>query len=188
MKIAITGGIGSGKSLVSKYLSDKGYPVFSCDKIYKEICDNREYLKKLSELFGNEAIKNGKINRKYLSDLVFHDKESLKKLNGLSHPMIMSELMRKMDGEEGVVFAEVPLLFEGNYENLFDKIIIVYRPLQKRILSIMERDGIAEEEALSRINHQVDYEEKIKQNDFIIYNDGDIAALKRNIEKILHEI
>lgn len=188
MKIAITGGIGSGKSLVSKYLSERGYPVFSCDKIYEEICGSREYLKKLSELFGVEAVKNEKINRKYLSDLVFHDKESLKKLNGLSHPMIMSELMKKMDGEEGAVFAEVPLLFEGNFEHLFDKIIIVYRPLQKRILSIMERDGATEEEALSRINHQVDYEEKIKQNDFVIYNDGDIAELKRKTEEILHEI
>ena len=91
MKIAITGGIGSGKSVVVTLLKESGYAVFSCDEIYKEIILSRKYVQKIEELFP-EAVVNGQIDRKKLGEIVFADEEKRKHLNTLSHPIIMQSL------------------------------------------------------------------------------------------------
>ena len=139
-KIAITGGIGSGKSTVLQYLKEKSYIVFSCDEIYRDLSNTYEFIEKLKKLFP-DAIVDGKLDRKKLSNIVFKDKEELLKLNRLTHPLIMEKLLYEMEkASSGVVFAEVPLLFEGNYQTKFDYVIVVVRDLNDRIEAIKLRD------------------------------------------------
>lgn len=191
-KIAITGGIGSGKSTVLQYLKEKGYFVFSCDEIYKDLSDTVEFIEKLKELFP-VAIVDGKLERKKLSNIVFNDKEKLLKLNKLTHPLIMKKLLDEMEKtSSGIVFAEVPLLFEENYQTKFDCVIVVRRELNDRIEAIKSRDRGSEEEILQRIHAQFDYDNKLKafenKNIYILENKNSIPTLKMNMDKILLEI
>ena len=186
--IAITGGIGSGKSSAAKFLSEMGYPVFSCDEIYQEVILSLDYIEKVTNLFP-ECIVNGRIDKKILAQIVFSDKSKLTRLNGIAHPLIMEKLFEKMyNCNQELVFAEVPLLFEGNYEDKFDSVIVIMRNKEKRIQSIISRDGITREQALDRINAQFDYDnsnERFKNcNAILIENNGTIEELKTQIQKI----
>ena len=186
--IAITGGIGSGKSSAAKFLSEMGYPVFSCDEIYQEVILSLDYIEKVTNLFP-ECIVNGRIDKKILAQIVFTDKSKLTRLNGIAHPLIMEKLFEKMyNCNQELVFAEVPLLFEGNYEDKFDSVIVIMRNKEKRIQSIISRDGITREQALDRINAQFDYDnsnERFKNcNAILIENNGTIVELKTQIQKI----
>ena len=186
--IAITGGIGSGKSSASRFLLEIGYPVFSCDEIYREVILSPSYIQKIASLFP-KCVVDGNIDKKILAGIVFNDEEKLALLNGIAHPLIMDALFKKMQAcKEDIVFAEVPLLFEGNYENKFDSVIVIIRDIEMRIRSIMVRDGITKEEALNRIAVQFDYENsngRFKNcNAILIENNGTIEELKIKIQKL----
>ena len=186
--IAITGGIGSGKSSAAQFLLEMGYPVFSCDEIYREVILSSSYIQKIASLFP-ECVVDGNIDKKILAKIVFSDEEKLALLNGIAHPLIMDALFKKMQAcKEDIVFAEVPLLFEGNYENKFDSVIVIIRDIEMRIRSIMVRDGITKEEALNRIAVQFDYENsngRFKNcNAILIENNGTIEELKIKIQKL----
>ncbi len=186
-KIAITGGIGSGKSCVLHIFGEMGYPIFSCDEIYREIIDMPEYIQKIEGIFP-ECIVDGKIDRKILSKTVFQNRELLSKLNSIAHPLIMQRLLGRMDEcASETVFAEVPLLFEGNYENLFDKIIVVLRKQAERIESVVERDQISSVEVKNRISSQFNFDDpknanRLKNcNVIFLKNEGGLSALKNKI-------
>ena len=193
-KIAITGGIGSGKSTVSAYIKEQGYPVFSCDEIYKEIITTPTYVNAIQKVFPN-VIHNGEIDRKRLSEQVFTDEKKRLRLNAVAHPLIMQRLMEKMQAcTSELIFAEVPLLFEGGYQNLFDQIIIVKRSVEQRIQSVCERDGLTREQAQMRMCAQIDYDgeqmHKLEQmsNVFILQNDKDVSHLKIATDTILNRL
>ena len=184
--IAITGGIGSGKSTVLHVLEEMGYAVFSCDEIYREVILSAFYIKKISEIFP-ECIVDGQIDRKRLAEIVFNDKEKLLLLNGLAHPLIMECLFEKMRAcKNDIVFAEVPLLFEGNYEEKFDGVIVVMRNREDRIRSITLRDNISRESAINKMSMQFDYEQgelRFKNcNAFILENNSTPNDLKLKIQ------
>ena len=189
--VALTGGIGSGKSLVAHFLREMGYPVFSCDELYKEVIESDEYIQKLKILFPT-AVQDGKVDRKTLSEVVFNDEDQLERLNSLAHPLIMDLLMKKMKAcGERLAFAEVPLLFEGNFENLFDKVIYIARDKTQRVQAVLQRDGLSVEDVEKRIQCQFDgdtvsgQERLKKSNAIVIYNNGDKESLK---EKILETL
>lgn len=192
-KIAITGGIGSGKSTVVAYLRKKGYTVFSCDEIYHEIMRSHAYIKQIKNVFPN-VVENGKINRKRLAEIVFSNPEKRQQLNDISHPMIMDKLQFDIKTiQNDVVFVEVPLLFEGNYEYLFDEIIVVVRALNERISSVCQRDGITVEQAQNRINAQMNYDDvsylsKSNKKILMLYNQGKKECLQNGIDEILKGI
>lgn len=184
-KIAVTGGIGSGKSSVLEFLAERGFPTFSCDEIYKEIILTPTYIQKISKIFPR-CIEDGKINRKILSQIVFNNPENLARLNAISHPLIMETLFDKMNAcNQESVFAEVPLLFEGNYEGLFDGVLVVLREKEQRIQAIMNRDAINREEALRKIAMQFDYDNPQNRfedcNAILIYNDENLEELKSKV-------
>lgn len=187
MKIAITGGIGSGKSTLTKAFKKMGYPCFSCDEIYKEIFEEDEYKNALVSALGADILTDGKLDRKKISAAVFSDKEKLALLNGAAHPLVIKRLKEKTD-KYPLSFAEVPLLFEGGYENDFDKVIIVYRAKEERILSVMERDGCARGEVERRMACQVDYDKLINCGYAVIYNDGDENALRQKAEWFIESL
>ena len=190
-KIAITGGIGSGKSTLLNYLKECGYSVLSCDEIYKDVIQSSEYIKQIAELFPNVITQN-KIDRVKLSELVFNNEEKRKLLNSVAHPLIMKNLFEQMGKfEKDFVFAEVPLLFEGAYEDLFDGVIVLKRNINNRIEALKLRDGIYSENAKKRIAAQFDYDVKGNENRlkkghiYIIENDGSINDLIKSLNELL---
>ena len=156
-KIALTGGIGSGKSTVLSILKQMGYPVYSCDEIYREILESQAYVKKVEALFPS-CIESGRINRGKLAEIVFKDEEKRKKLNALAHPLIMKTLIERMESEPNLSVAEVPLLWEGNYQELFDYIFIVTRNKDARVQAVLQRDKTTVEKVKGRMAAQVDYD------------------------------
>ena len=186
-KVAVTGGIGSGKSLALRYIAQMGYPVYSCDEIYKTIIQSKEYIDKVSDFFPDVVV-NGNISRELLAKYVFNNLDNRRKINMIAHPLIMQDLYAKMyNCESMLVFAEVPLLFEGNFENDFDHILYIYRDKAKRIESIIDRDGISNIDAEQRIAAQfnpdsIDGQKRLKEaNAYIIENNGTLDALYQKI-------
>jgi dephospho-CoA kinase len=189
-RIAVTGGIGSGKSLALQRIAELGYPIYSCDEIYKNVIKSKAYIRQIEGVFPS-CIVNGEIDRRKLSELVFAGEENLAKLNAIAHPLIMKELFSKMDEDKGLVFAEVPLLFEGGFENLFDCVIVIKRNLRERINATMKRDGLDESAIKKRIGSQFDYDTKegltrMKNcNAILLENNGTEQELKRALEQTL---
>ncbi len=190
-RIAVTGGIGSGKSTVIDIIRKKGYPVFSCDIIYAQLLQEKEYIEKLQNLFPETVIK-GQIDKTRLSRIIFNDSLSRKKLNDLAHPIIMQRLCEKMDENNSpYTFAEVPLLFEGNFQKDFDGVIVVLRELPQRVEAIMARDKVDEETAYAKIKTQFNYDapenEKVlkSENIFCISNNQKAECLEKCIDSAL---
>lgn len=187
--IAVTGGIGSGKSTLLGLFKAAGYPIFSADEIYAELLRNEEFVQLVSLSVGVEPIKteNGlKLDRKKIAEKVFSDGNLLKNLNEVTHGAIMTEMQNRAKREDKTVFCEVPLLFEGGYEKLFDLIIVVRRSDEDRIKAVEIRDGKTKEKVKKIIENQFDYSKIIEDgHTIIVENDGDLSALKVDAEKIL---
>lgn len=188
MRIAITGGIGSGKSTVTKIITEQGYPTFSCDIIYKQLLKEKSLTDKLVTEFGDSILTNGLVDKKNkLSKLVFNDPSKLKRLNEITHPMIIEEAFKQMF-EYKVAFCEVPLLFEGGFESLFDNVIVVLRNKSIRISTVMERDNLTEVEVMKRIDNQFDYDGKDFSNYYVIYNNSNLENLNKETLNILDQL
>ncbi len=191
-KIAITGGIGSGKSTVSEIIRKMGYVVVSADKVYSELLLNEDFVKEICELMNISPIeKDGRItiDRKALSALVFSDKTQLSRLNDFTHPRIMDEIFRRSEGVEPLFFAEVPLLFERGYETEFDNVFVVRRQLDLRLSGTVKRDGKTEAEIRKVIDNQFDYEgNKSGYKSIIIENNGTIQELETEVSKAVKRL
>ena len=183
-KIAITGGIGSGKSAVCRILKERGYPVFSCDEINRTLLSEKSYLEGLCALFPT-CVKDGNLQKTALAALVFSDKEALETLNAYAHPRISERLQRDMDGAEKTCFAEVPLLFESGIAEQFDGVIVVLRNKEERIRAVVTRDGLTPEQAEARIKQQFDYDGPLPDGCLAIENNGDETALSKKIDEAL---
>lgn len=187
--IAVTGGIGSGKSTLLGLFKAAGYPIFSADEIYAELLRNEEFVQLVSLSVGVEPMKteNGlKLDREKIAEKVFSDGNLLKNLNEVTHGAIMTEIQNRAKREDKTVFCEVPLLFEGGYEKLFDLIIVVRRSDEDRIKAVEIRDGKTKEKVKKIIENQFDYSKIIEDgHTIIVENDGDLSALKVDAEKIL---
>lgn len=185
-RIAITGGLGSGKSTVLNCLRQKGYPVFSCDEIYAELCLTPRFLRGLDKLFPG-CVKKGVLDRKTLSERVFSDESARKTLNAFSHPLVLEKL-NELTKELPLSFAEVPLLFESGSETLFDGTIVVMRDKRARIEAVKIRNGLSEEEIARRMARQYDYDKTPPKNCFLLENNGSILELNSNLDEILAKI
>jgi len=190
-RVAITGGIGSGKSTVGRYIAEAGFPVYSCDEIYKQLYNTPNYQRELEATFPS-CVVEGKVDKALLSSLVFSDPQALQKLNALAHTRIMQTLEQEMEQtKSGIVFAEVPLLFEGGYETLFDTVVIVLRDREQRVSSIIDRDKLERSTAEKRLSNQIDYDDSNRIADFqekgyyLIQNNQSRSDLKNQTEKIL---
>jgi dephospho-CoA kinase len=193
LSVAVTGGIGSGKSLVMDILRKSGYTTFSCDAIYRDLSFNKEYLLKLKEIFPFAINDKGELERRRLAEIVFNDEKELKQLNDLAHPWIFKILKENIEKEKGIVFSEVPLLFESGAEKDFDYVIIVDRKKSERVSAVCMRDGVQKESVENRMNNQFDYENSLqvfleRENFFILENNLGIEDLRTKIEKIINQI
>lgn len=173
LRVGITGGIGSGKSTVSKIFEVLGIPVYYADDASKRLMNEDETLKeKLRSIFGKETYTDGQLNRAYLSSIVFNNPEKLSLLNSIIHPATIKdaeEWMLKQTTPYAI--KEAALIFESGSQQYLDKVIGVYAPAAVRIHRVMQRDNVTREEVLSRMNKQIDEEMKMRLCDYVITND-----------------
>ena len=173
LKIGITGGIGSGKSTVAKLFEVLGIPVYYADDAAKQLMNENEVLKQqVQKEFGNEAYTNGKLNRKYIADIVFTNPEKLELLNSIVHPATLKDAEEWMNKQTTpYTIKEAALIFESGAQEQLDYVIGVYAPTPLRIQRTMQRDNISREEVIARMNKQIDETIKMRLCDFVITND-----------------
>ena len=179
LKIGLTGGMGSGKTTISKIFSVLGIPVFNADDIAKNIMNEDAGLKQsLTDLFGSEAYVNDKLNRKYIASIVFTDRYKLDQLNALVHPVTIAAADKWISEQTTpYILKEAALMFEAGAAAHLDYVIGVYAPQHLRLQRVIQRDDASREDILSRMNNQVDETIKMKLCDFIIVNDEQQAVL-----------
>ena len=183
-KIAISGNIAAGKSVVENLLKENGFTVYDTDRMAHEILENSDEIK--SAFKDYDIFSDGKIDRKKLGAIVFQDSKLKTILEQIIHPQIRNRIEKLHSSVP--VFIAVPLLFEANMQDLFDKIIFVTADKNIRLERLMKRNSLTKEEALLRIRAQESEENKIKQSDFIIYNNTDLLSLKNQLSKVLQEL
>jgi len=198
MIVGLTGGIGTGKSTVSRKLRERGYPVIDLDVISREVIEYPEVIDELVRNFGNEILENqnnisGKksISRNKLRQTVFKEEKKVSVLNSIMHPPIVKEMRRqieKLRKNYKTVFVEVQLLFEAKLEKEFDIIVLVYADKKTQLERVLKRDGRKEEEVQQIINAQMDMTEKRRLSNYIIENNGDSEMLDLEIEKFIKKL
>ena len=193
--VAVTGGIASGKSAVSKMLEKVGAPVIDYDVVAREIVEpGKPAWKDIVACFGEDVLKeNRRIDRKKLSDIVFRDTEKRKKLEGFTHPRIIEEAERQADeiarkNPKAIIQVAVPLLIEINIQHKFHKVLLVYVPRETQIERLLKRDAITREAAESILRAQMPIEEKLKYADFVIHNEGTLDETARQVEQVWEEL
>ena len=173
LRIGLTGGIGSGKSTVAKIFETLGIPVYYADDASKRLMNENEELKNsIQQHFGQEAYTDGKLNRKHLSSLVFNNPEKLALLNSIVHPATIKDAEKWMQKQTApYAIKEAALIFESGSQEHLDKVIGVYAPAAIRIQRVMQRDNASREEAISRMNKQINEEIKMRLCDYVVTND-----------------
>jgi len=189
IKIAITGNIASGKSQAENILVSMGLKVIDADKVNQNLLDeNIEVKNEIKSIFGLQVFnETGAVSKQKLGSIVFSSDIKRKQLENILHKRIIEKINIFFDENknEKLVFAAVPLLFEAEWENYFDKIILVCAPEEKRLKRLTNRSGCTEDEALKRIRAQMPEAVKIKKADFIINNNSDLASLKKSVINII---
>ncbi|WP_019669472.1 dephospho-CoA kinase [Eudoraea adriatica] len=187
--IGLTGGIGSGKTTVAKLFEELGVPVYNSDLKAKKLMQNSKKLRTaVIDLLGKESYVLQKLNKKYIADKIFDDKELLQKLNAIVHPAVRQDFIKWAKRKSApYVIQEAAILFENNSYKTFDKIILVKAPKEVRVQRVLTRDAISEKEILTRMENQWDDSKKIPLADYVIEN-TDLEKTKIQVEKIHHEL
>lgn len=184
IKLGITGGIGSGKSVVSKILQLMGIPVYIADIESKKLTESSPIIrKKLTETFGEDLYNNDVLNKKLLASYIFNDKEKLKIANSIIHPEVKKHYENWLVQHQTypIIAQESAILFESGWNKIMDKTVVVYAPVNIRVKRVSMRDKMSEKNILERINNQMPDEKKIELSDYIINNDGTKSLIKQVI-------
>jgi dephospho-CoA kinase len=187
IKIGLTGGIGSGKSTVARIFEVLGTPVYYSDLAARRLMNEDPELKAgIIRHFGEASYIYGQLNRPYISQLVFHDREKLELLNRLVHPVTLRDSDLWMKQQRGpYAIKEAALIFEAHADRYLDYVIGVYAPEALRIERTVERDRISPSQVHERMKNQLEEDQKMKLSDFIIYNDEEHPVLPQVMK--LHE-
>ncbi|GHT38286.1 dephospho-CoA kinase [Bacteroidia bacterium] len=182
-KIGITGGIGSGKSVVSSLLHVMGVPVYIADDESKRLANTSPVIRaKLVNLLGENIYSGGSLNKQLLASLIFNNRELLHQVNAIIHPEVNKHFLQWASNGPSLCAIETAILFESGFDRAVDVSILVYAPLELRLRRVMSRDGSDRESIISRINNQMPDDEKKMYAHYIIYNDGKQALIPQLAE------
>lgn len=174
MVVGVTGGIGSGKSFVAEsFLKHDNTVYYHADEEAKKLMNNSLEIKELlTQEFGNQSFENGKLNRKYISSIVFKDPDKLNKLNSIVHPHVKSHFLDfiKLHTKEKIIIYENAILFEIGSDGVCNTVINVFAPKEERIKRVVSRDKTSEKEVLERMQSQWSDEKKNLLSNYIICN------------------
>ena len=185
---ALTGGIATGKSTVVSLLKQSGFRVIDADRIAHDILDEQH--QKIAEMFGEGFVDQDKVDRKLLGSVVFSDPVKRKELEALLHPLIydrISEASVKLDKRTEPYIVDIPLFYEGG-RYAIENVIVVYASRAQQIERLMERDEYSREEALARIESQIDIQAKRDNATHVIDNSGNLKQLEFETERVKNEI
>lgn len=191
--IGLTGGIGSGKSTVSRFLAELGATIMDADRIGHEVFKpNTEVWHEVVAAFGQQIIAaNGTIDRQKLGTIVFSNPEARARLNQIMHPRIFEEAKAQLEKyrKQGVrvVVLEAPLLVEAGWTSLVNEVWVTTAPENTVLKRLRERTGLSEAESRARIRSQLPSEEKMKQADVVIDTDGNLNELKAKVRELWQE-
>ena len=187
--IGLTGGIGSGKTMVAEYFKSLGIPVYIADEEAKKLMTSDYIINALSNEFGKDILENGIINREKLAQLVFNNPKKLQKLNSIVHPKVKINFDNWVEKNRNSPFVvkEAAILFESGSYKYCDTIITVTAPLETRIKRVMKRDKTDRESVLKRIENQWTDEHRIAKSNYVIHNLS-VESTKKQIDKILKKL
>lgn len=187
--IGLTGGIGTGKTMVAEYFKSLGIPVYIADKEARQLMTSDNIINALSNEFGKEILENGILNREKLAKLVFNDSKKLQKLNSIVHPEVKKHFENWVEKHKNFPFVvkEAAILFESGSYKYCDTIITVTAPLETRLQRVMKRDKTDRESVLKRIENQWTDEQRIAKSNYVIHNLS-VESTKKQVDEILKKL
>ncbi|WP_396141892.1 dephospho-CoA kinase [Flavobacterium sp.] len=187
--IGLTGGIGTGKTMVAEYFKSLGIPVYIADKEARQLMTSDNIINALSNEFGKEILENGILNREKLAKLVFNDSKKLQKLNSIVHPEVKKHFENWVEKHKNYPFVvkEAAILFESGSYKYCDTIITVTAPLETRLQRVMKRDKTDRESVLKRIENQWTDEQRITKSNYVIHNLS-VESTKKQVDEILKKL
>lgn len=193
--IGLTGGIATGKTIVSKIFLKQGAHLIDADIIARDVVKpDKPAWKEIVDTFGESVIGiDKKINRKKLGSIIFNDPEKRKQLEAITHPRIIEEENRQVNElqkkfKSGIIILDAALLIEAGYYDRVDKLIVVYLDQQTQLQRLMERDNLSLPEAKKRIDSQMLLEDKVKLADYVIDNSKPLDQVEIQVSKIYSEL
>jgi dephospho-CoA kinase len=180
VRLAITGGIGSGKSVVARMLGAMGVPVYDCDSRAKSLMvSDARIVRELKRMFGPECYdESGALNRAYLASRIFIDSDNVKRVNALVHPVVKSDFQRWASMQScDVVAVETALLYESGIVDVVDKTLVVWCDKETAIARTMTRSGMSRQQVLNRMQKQIPVEDLLLLSDYSICNNGNEPVL-----------
>ncbi len=186
--IALTGGIGTGKSTTIKILESQGYQILDADKIAHQLLQEHRF--EIAQHFGSDILEKDILNRKKLGAIVFQNANELKWLEDFLHPLIRERMLQKayeLENNHQAYFLDIPLFFEVGGKKCYpvSKVVLVYAPRVLQIERLLERDKLKEAEILQRLAYQMDIEQKRTMSDYIIDNSSSLKDLNKQVERFL---
>jgi dephospho-CoA kinase len=187
--IGLTGGIGTGKTMVAEYFKSLGIPVYIADEEARQLMTSDNIINALSNEFGKEILENGFLNREKLAQLVFNNPKKLQKLNSIVHPEVKKHFDNWVEKHKIYPFIvkEAAILFESGSYKYCDTIITVTAPLETRLQRVMKRDKTDRESVLKRIENQWTDEQRIAKSNYVIHNLS-VESTKKQVDEILKKL
>jgi dephospho-CoA kinase len=189
--VGLTGGIASGKSTVVRMFAEEGAWIIDLDEISRWVVQPRKPAwREIVRSFGESILKrDGTIDRKRMSEIVFADPSKRRRLEEIVHPYVFKEYDRRLRGildknEQAIVIADVPLLIEIQAQHRFEKVILVYSPPETQVARLKERNGLDHRAVLDRLGAQMAIDQKVGVADFVIDNQGSLEETRRQVRRV----
>ena len=191
MVIGLTGGIATGKTTVSNYLKELGYPVIDADVVARQVVEpGTKGLRMITDTFGEKVLtSDGQLDRQQLAQLVFTSSEQLQQLNRILQPIIRERIQEPIStSKDPVVVIDVPLLYEQHYEDLCDVVMVVSAQPQQQLERLMNRNHLTMDEAKNRVASQMPLSSKERLADVVIDNNGSVEETRQQVKRWLNQV